>query len=201
MFIKSIVTQLASLKPATVEAHCDTAEGPAVKCGRKALETGNINYALKWIPADGEAELRDVFDKALQVRTLGSDAAELADRLFLETMVRIHRMAEGVGFTGVQPLGTEIDPVVTAADKAIAAGSDADLLPMVPEDRRAELDERFQAALAAKDFDVDDVVAGRRYLAAYVNFFKYAEGEDHDHHGHGGHEDPVPSEHSHAHAH
>ena len=201
MFIKSIITQLASLKPATVEAHCDTAEGPAVKCGRKALETGNINYALKWIPADGEAELRDVFDKALQVRTLGADAAELADRLFLETMVRIHRMAEGVGFTGVQPLGTEIDPVVTAADEAIAAGSDAELLPMVPEDRRAELDERFQAALAAKDFDVDDVVAGRRYLAAYVNFFKYAEGEDHDHHGHGGHEDPVPSEHSHAHAH
>lgn len=37
-------------------------------------------------------ELQDVFSKALSVRTLGAEAAELADRLFLETMVRIHRV-------------------------------------------------------------------------------------------------------------
>ncbi|MEI2808909.1 MAG: DUF6448 family protein [Nocardioides sp.] len=193
MFINRIVTLLAAMRPVRVQAHCDTAEGPAVKDGRKALETGNLNYALKWIPADGEAELRDVFEKALKVRPLGVEAAELADRLFLETMVRIHRSGEGVGFTGIQPEGTQIDPVVKAADEAIALGSDADLLPLVPEERRAELDERFQSALAIKDFDVDDVAAGRRYLAAYVSFFKYAEGEDHEHHGH--------EAHAHAHAH
>lgn len=187
MFINRIVTLLAALKPVTVQAHCDTAEGPAVKDGHKALETGNINYALKWVPADGEAEMRDVFEKALKVRTLGAEAAELADRLFLETMVRIHRIGEGVGFTGIQPVGTQIDPVVKAADEAIAVGSDADLLPMVPQERRADLDKRFQAALAIKDFDVDDVAAARRYVAAYVSFFKYAEGEDHEHHGHEGH--------------
>ena len=187
MFINRIVTLLTALKPVTVQAHCDTAEGPAVKDGRKALETGNINYALKWIPADAEAEMRDVFEKALKVRTLGAEAAELADRLFLETMVRIHRMGEGVGFTGIQPVGTQIDPVVKAADEAIALGSDADLLPMVSQERRAELDKRFQGALAIKDFDVDDVAAARGYVAAYVSFFKYAEGEDHEHHGHEGH--------------
>jgi hypothetical protein len=189
MFINRIVTLLAALKPVPVHAHCDTAEGPAVKDGWKALETGNINYALKWIPADGEAELRDVFEKALKIRTLGSEAAGLADRLFLETMVRIHRMGEGVGFTGIQPVGTQIDPVVKAADEAIAVGSDADLLPMAPQERRAELDKRFQAALAIKDFDVDDVAAARRYIAAYVSFFKYAEGEDHAHHPQGAHSD------------
>ena len=187
MFINRIVTLLAAMRPVRVQAHCDTAEGPAVKDGRKALETGNLNYALKWIPADGEAELREVFEKALRVRTLGREAADLADRLFLETMVRIHRMGEGVGFTGIQPVGTEIDPVVKAADEAIAAGSDADLLPRVPQERRAELDQRFQAALAIKDFDVNDVVAARRYIAAYVSFFKYAEGEEHAHHAPAGH--------------
>ena len=187
MLIHRIAAMLTALKPVTVQAHCDTADGPAVKDGRKALETGNINYALKWIPADGEAELRDVFEKSHKVRTLGAEAAELADRLFLETLVRVHRMGEGVGFTGIQPAGTQIDPVVEAADEAIAVGSDADLLPMVPQDRRAELDTRLQAALAIKDFNVDDVAAGRRYIAAYVSFFKYAEGEDHAHHAEAGH--------------
>ena len=96
-------------------------------------------------------------------------------------------MAEGVGFTGIQPAGTQVDPLVRAADDAIAEGSDAHLLSMVPEERRAELHERFRAALAEKDFHVDDVDAGRRYVAAYVSFFKYAEGEEHEHHGHVGH--------------
>ena len=187
MLINRIVTLLASRRPVTVQAHCDTAEGPAVMDGRKALETGNINFALKWIPADGEAEVREVFAKALRVRTLGDEAAELADRLFLETMIRVHRMGEGVGFTGIQPVGTRIDPVVQAADDAIALGSDEDLLPMVPQERRAELDKRFKAALAIKDFDVNDVTAARRYIAAYVSFFKFAEGEDHEHHGAEGH--------------
>ncbi|MDN4480003.1 DUF6448 family protein [Demequina muriae] len=184
MITMRITDLLASLRPVTVEAHCDTADGPAAKAGRTALETGNINHALAWIPADGEAELRDVFAKALQVRALGTGAAEVADRLFLETLVRIHRMGEGVAFTGLQAPGTAIDPVVAAADEAIAVNSDAELLTMVPDERRAELHDRFHAAMAAKDFDVDDVVAGRRYLAAYVHFFKYAEGEDHDHHAH-----------------
>lgn len=46
----------------SAQAHCDTADGPAVTDGRRALETGNINLALKWIPSDGEAELAEVFD-------------------------------------------------------------------------------------------------------------------------------------------
>jgi len=197
MFVHRMITLLAALKPATVHAHCDTAEGPAVKAGRTALATGNINHALAWIPAEGETELREVFEKAVEVRTLGADAAEVTDRLFLETMVRIHRMGEGVGFTGIQPTGTEVDPVVTAADEALASGSDGDLLPLVPDERRAELHERFHAALALKDFEVDDVAAGRRYLAAYVSFFTYAEGEDHEH----GHEAHAHGEHSHSHEH
>ena len=197
MFVNRIITGLAAIRPGVVQAHCDTAEGPAVTDGRRALETGNVNYALKWVPADGEAEVRDVFDKALRVRGLGPDAAEVADRLFLETLVRVHRMAEGVGFTGTQPAGTQVDPVVVAADEAIADGSDADLQHMVAPERRTELHQRFQAALAQKDFDVDDLEAARRFVAAYVSFFKYAEGEEHEHHEPAGH--GSNQHHSHAH--
>lgn len=199
MFIHHIITWLAAIRPVSVQAHCDTADGPAVTDGRTALQTGNVNYALKWVAAEDEAEVREVFDRATKVRGLGPDAAYVADRLFLETMVRLHRMAEGVGFTGIQPTGTDVAPVVKAADEAIATGSDADLLPMVPPERRTELHQRFEAARALKDFDVDDLDAARRYVAAYVGFFKYAEGEEHEHGHHlpGG---PGSTEH-HGHAH
>ena len=65
---------IAALTPVSVRAHCDTADGPLVKDGNRALATGNLNYALKWIPAHGEAELREVFDRAQRVRAMGGDA-------------------------------------------------------------------------------------------------------------------------------
>ena len=184
----------------TVEAHCDTADGPAVADGRKALESGNLNYALKWIPAEGEAELREVFAKAMAVRGLGADAADIADRLFLETLVRIHRMAEGVGFTGIQPSGAHVEQVVVAADRALETGDDSELQPLVPAERRAELHRRFGEAMARRHFPVDDVAAGRDYIEAYVSYFKYAEGEDHEHHhgpAHHAHSEHAHSEHAH----
>jgi hypothetical protein len=36
--------------------HCDTRDGPVVKAAMKALETGNLNYVLIWIPKESEKE-------------------------------------------------------------------------------------------------------------------------------------------------
>lgn len=167
------------------DAHCDTADGPAVTDGRRALASGNLNLALKWIPATGEDELRSVFDKAMAVRGLSDDAAYVADRLFLETLIRLHRLAEGVGFTGIQESGAFVEPVVLEADRALATGDLEPVLALVPEERRAELRHRFEIARGKQDFAPDDVPAGRDFIAAYVDYFKYAEGHDgHDHHGH-----------------
>ena len=170
------------LKPARASAHCDTEDGPAVTDGRRALATGNINYALKWISRDGEGELREAFARALAARTAGGQAAATGETAFLESLVRIHRLGEGARFDGLKPSGTHVDPVVRAADAALAAGSLDDLIPLVATDRVPRLRTLFAEALARKEFDVDDVTAGRDYIAAYVAFFKYAEGGGHEHH-------------------
>ncbi len=202
--ITTLFNRIISAILPTAQAHCDTADGPAVTDGRRSLETGELAHALKWIPASGEAELREVFTKAIAVRGLSADAAEIADRLFLETLVRLHRLAEGVGFTGIQPTGTEIEEVVVEADRALETGDLSPVLALVPAERRDELTRRFEVALGKRGFDATDVAAGRDYVASYVDYFKYAEGEDgHDHHGgghghdHGSHE-PHANEQHHA---
>ena len=181
MSIRTLIRKFIEPLVPKAFAHCDTADGPAVTDGHRALATGNVNHALKWIQASDEAELREVFDMALAVRSLGRQAAEVADRLFLETLVRLHRMGEGVGFMGIQPTGTKIDPVVAAADRALETGDDSQASVLAPTDRRAELHRRFQIALGKRNFEVNDVAAGRDYVAAYVNYFKYAEGDAHEH--------------------
>ena len=57
---------------------------------------------------------------------------------------------------------------------------------LIPDERWPELEKRFAVVLGKKGFDVDDLDAARDYVASYVHFYKYAEGEDGNHH-HGGH--------------
>lgn len=180
------------VRPQWASAHCDTMAGPTARDGRLALETDNLNHALKWIEPDGETELRNVFEKSVAVRDLSAEAREVADRWFLENLVRIHRAGEGASFTGLRPEGVPVDAKVAAADRSIDMGSLEPLTGLVPQEQLAELEKRFVAVLALKDYDLDDVAAGRAYIEAYVRFFKLAEGEDHadhhaDHHAHAEH--------------
>jgi hypothetical protein len=183
LIIAAFLGTLAALllKPLRASAHCDTMEGPTAQDGLRSLETGDPAPALKWVGPADENELREVFEQALAARDLGPAARWVAERWFIENLVRIHRAGEGAPYSGVQPYGTPVDERVAAADAAIASGDLAPLEGLVPADRWAELQRRFAAALDRKDYDTSDVDAGRAYIETYVSFFKYAEGEDHEH--------------------
>jgi hypothetical protein len=189
-----VTLTLVVLWPQKVSAHCDTLEGPTAQDGLKALESADLAHALKWITPEREAELREVFECALAARVLGPDAREVADRWFLENLVRIHRAGEGEAFTGLQPAGVPIDERVAAADRSIEEGDLRPLAGLVSTERWPELERRFTEVLERRDYDLHDVDAGRSYIEVYVNFFKFAEGHGHDHqhggreHAHSGHE-------------
>ena len=172
-------------------AHCDTMDGPLIADARKALSQNNVNYVLKWVSAANESEIRDAFNLVMKVKGLSPEAKELSEKYFFDTLVRIHRAGEGVPFTGVKPSGTPIDEKVLAADKSIEIGNLSPLTGKVSKDDMPELTKRFDKVMSSKNFDVNDVEAGREYIEAYVQFFKFAEGEEEGtadvDHGSGGH--------------
>lgn len=178
------------LMPINVSAHCDTYDGPTATDARKSLETGNIHYALKWIAPEGEEELTKIFELSRKVRTLSPEAQELADQYFQESLIRIHRAGEGAPFSGMKPAGVPIDPRVAAADKSLEVGNLSPFDDILSKEEIAALENKFQRALSLKNYDINDLEAAREYTAAYVSFFKSAEGEEHEHehhHGHGEH--------------
>src|SRR5512144_1792557 len=103
--------------------HCDSLDGPVVAAARQALEAGDVDLVLPFVPEDGEEEVRVVFHSVLPVRGLSEAAGEVADRLFFETVVRLHRAGEGAPFTGLKPAGLDVGPVIPLAERAIATGS------------------------------------------------------------------------------
>jgi len=162
-------------------AHCDTMDGPVIKDAIKAMETNNVNHALKWVQPGNEAEVKEAFILTMKVRNLNPDARILADKYFFDLVVRLHRSGEGVPFTGVKPSGTPIDEKVLAADKSIETGDLTPLKALVPAEAVPELTELFEKALSLRGFDIMNIEAGRAYVEAYVKFFKFAEGEEEYH--------------------
>ena len=157
-------------------AHCDTVEGPVVKDAQAALDKGDVTAILKWVGKDKEDEVRDAFKKTLAVRAKGPEAKELADMYFFETLVRVHRAGEGAPYTGIKPAGTKVAPIIEKSDKALEAGSADDLVKQVTTHVEKGIRERFDKAVEAKKHANESVEAGRKYVAAYVEYVHYVEG-------------------------
>jgi len=161
--------------PSRALAHCDGLDGPVVKAAQQALDTRNPAFALIWVQAKDEAEIRGAFDQALAVRALSPQARALADRYFFETLVRVHRAGENAPFTGLKPAGRDLGPAIPAADKAIHQGSVEPLLKLLSSAMQDRLREQFNAVIGHKTFAPGDVAAGRAYVGAYVEFIHYVE--------------------------
>ena len=173
IFLTLSIFALGLLTPAG--AHCDTLDGPVVKAAQRSLDTGNVNFTLIWVPEEKETEIKEAFNKTLEVRKLSPEAKDLADMYFFETVVRIHREAEGEVYTGLKPAGTDIGPVVPAADRALENNSSDELVKLLTDAVKNGTLEEYNTAISRKNFNSDDVKAGREYVEVYVPFVHYVE--------------------------
>lgn len=156
-------------------AHCDTMDGPVVADAQSAIAQKNVDLVLKWVRAQDEAEIRDLFASTLKVREGDPEVQELVDRHFFETLVRVHRSGEGAPYTGLKPADTPTEPGIEDAENALAAGSDDTLVATLQAELAKALRERYSRVLEAKKHADENVEAGRNYVAAYVEYIHYVE--------------------------
>lgn len=155
--------------------HCDRADGPVVADGRAALQAGTIDGALKWVGAVQEKELTEAFALAASVRGGDTKARELADKYFLETLVRLHRATEGEPYDGIKSADKPLPPAIVHADRALENGELGDLGAHLGSAASHGVAERFNKALAAKKHAGESAEAGRHYTAAYAEYVRYVE--------------------------
>lgn len=174
--LSAAVAALLLLGAAPAFAHCDTLDGPVVAAARQALDQNNLNLVLIWVSKDNEKEIETAFDKAIAVRKLNPAANDMADMYFFETLVRVHRAGEGAPYTGLKPAGTDLGPAIPAADKAITTGDVQPVAELLTDTLQTGLKEQFAKVEARKNYDKNNVAAGREYVEAYVEYVHYVEG-------------------------
>ena len=171
----SILLILLSINSVQTSAHCDGVDGPVVLAAKKAIETNNLDHALIWIQPEHEDELRAVFEKTLKVRNQSKEAQELADMYFFETFVRLHRLGEGAAYTGLKPAGTDLGAAIPLADKSIDNESLTELYKLLSNEIHDGLHNYFEELMSKKNFDTNNVNAGREFVESYVKFMHYVE--------------------------
>lgn len=157
----------------TTVAHCDTEKGPVIQEARAALEKGDVTPVLKWIKKDREAEIRAAFTTTQTVRAKGPEAKELADRQFIETLVRLHRAGEDAPYSGIKD--EPIDPVIAMADMALKAESADEMIRKISDHMGNIMRKKLDRVVEASKHKEESVEAGRKFVAAYVDYMHYVE--------------------------
>lgn len=155
--------------------HCDSLDGPVVAAARQSFEAADVDLVLPFVDASGEAEVRAMFDAVMPVRGLSPEAREVADRLFFETVVRIHRAGEGAPYTGLRPAGLSVGPVIPLAESAVETGSPDEVATFLTAVLRNELRRRLELVntlKATKDRSTEDA---RQYIEAMLGFEVYSD--------------------------
>lgn len=156
--------------------HCDTMDGPVVKAAARALEEKDVALVLPYVPKDGEEEVKQRFAAVVELRDQGSQARELADRHFFETVVRLHRAGEGEPFAGLKPAGLDPGPVIPVAERALETGSADELVHLLCDTVAERARTQLQTVLALREETNGDVEANRRYVSAMLGFQVWAHG-------------------------
>lgn len=139
------------------------------------MRSGDINLVLIWVKKSDETEIRNVFQQTLAVRKLSPEAANLADKYFFETLVRLHRAGEGAPYTELKPAGRDLGPAIPMADKALETGSAEPVIQLVTSTIQSGIQKHFNEVMHLKNFSKEKVEAGREYVEAYVSYIHYVE--------------------------
>jgi hypothetical protein len=141
---------------------------------KRAFETRNANHILIWLPKGSEKEMRSILNRALKASDMGGMGREVAEDWALENAVRLHRAGEGAAYHGIKPAGLDEGPIVPKAEKAIETGDPSKVIDLIAGNVRKELMRRFKHVRSKRDFDPDDVKAGREYVQAFIHFVVFA---------------------------
>lgn len=175
-----IVVLLAALSTAAAWAHCDSETGPVAKAAQAALASGNVNIALPYVQPSAEAEVTSVFRQAIAARSAGKASRAVADRHFMETVVRLHRSGENAPYTGLKSSTTDFGPAIPAAERAVSARSSAELQSLLTTSLEKSLRSRLQEVVSLQQYSAvpkshSGVPNARRRVRAELEFQKYAD--------------------------
>jgi hypothetical protein len=150
----------------------DEMPGPVLKAAKIALETGNVNYILIWVPENSENTVKNLLEKTCCKRSSVLNTQKQAYDWYYETVNRFYLSSRSPDYHTTQSLDFA-GKLVLKIDRAIESGNFEEIRDIIPVTHEADAKQRFQHLIKMKDFPVNNIAAGRSYVSAFFDFNRY----------------------------
>lgn len=154
--------------------HCDSLDGPVVTAARQALKAEDVELVLPYVHAEGESEVRRMFDMVLPVRRQSAETRAVADQLFFETVVRVHRAGDSAPYSGIKPAGLSVGRVIPLAEHSVQSGSSEALVAFLSDVLRDEFTSRLEHVKLLEAMKHLSLDFARKHVDAMLGFEVYA---------------------------
>lgn len=113
--------------------HHDAGNGPIMKAAKMALETGNANYVLIWVPKESENTLKNILEKTCCERSARKNMQNCAIDWYFETVNRLHLAKRKMSYTCSKPGGLDECPIDLKVERAIETGNFEEMIGVIPD--------------------------------------------------------------------
>jgi phosphotransacetylase len=153
----------------------DPQNGPVMRAAKTALETGDANYIVIWVPEESENTLKNLLEKTCCTQSIKNNMQNRAIDWYFDTVNRLCFANRKMMSTVLKPEGSGENLIVSKAVKAIETGSVEEITDSISVAHEDKVKQRFRQVMNMKNFPVNNPADGRAYVAAFFEFIGYVQ--------------------------
>ena len=147
--------------------------GPISRAAKRALETGNANYILIWLPEESENTLKNLLEKTCCENSTRKNMHNRTTDWYFESVNRLHCMYGWPNWLGVKFEGSDEKTIALTVERAFESGNFEEINNLISNAHSHDVRERFHNVMIKRNYAVDDVAAGRAYVSSFIAFIAY----------------------------
>jgi hypothetical protein len=139
-----------------------------------ALETGNANYVLIWVPEESVNTVKNLLERTYCERSVQKNKMQnRAIKWYFETVNRLYYSGRWPHYTGMKFENIDEKLIALKVERAIEAGNIEEIISILPITYIENVKQRYYNLMNKRNFDVNNIAAGRDYVAAFIELISY----------------------------
>ena len=151
----------------------DPQNKPVIKAAKMALETGNANYILIWVPEESENTLKNLIEKTCCERSSKKNVQNRAIDWYFAIVNRLYYANGWPHCLGTKSERSDEKPIVLVVERAIETGNVEEIIGVITDTLAGDVRQRFHNVMDKRNYSIDNIAAGRVYVSSFIDLIVY----------------------------
>ena len=152
-------------------------KGPVLSAAKRALETGNADYILIWIPEESENTLKNLLEKVCCEINIHKNACDDIVDWYFNTVNRLHTVYCGPHNLNLSTKAHAEKKIIYLAERACKSGNYQDITSVIQDTPDGEMRQRFNDVIKKRNYRAENIAAGRVYVSAFTDFIVFVKNQ------------------------